>query len=216
MRYAYVGLAAALCCAGHVAAQPVSDSAAPPAAAEAAAPPATPAELHLAADTPVRVELAEAVSSKDRKQGDKFALKLAAPIVVDGRVVAPAGASGQGEVVYAEKGGGGGKPGKLVLAVRYVEVGGTRIRLKALRLGAGGDSEFTQMEVAAQLIGPAVMFMNGHEVVYPAGTRAMAKVAEEIVLPDGGPALAPPPVAAPTPAAAPASTPAAPAPAAGA
>jgi hypothetical protein len=155
-------------------------------------------------DTQVRIELAEAVSSKDRKQGDKFAIRLASPIVVDGRIVAPAGATGQGEVVYAEKGGGGGKPGKLVLAVRYIDVGAARIRLKALRLGAGGDSEFTQMEVAAQLIGPAVMFMNGHEVVYPAGTKALAKVAADATLPDGGPA--PASAAPPAGPAAPAST----------
>lgn len=197
------GLAAALAVAsGSALAQPTSstsqatttEAAAPqtgvpgalPVAATAAdAPPTT---LHLAANTQVRIALVDEVSSKSRLPGDHFAIRLAAPIIVDGRIVAPAGATGQGEVIDAEKGGGGGKPGKLVLAARYLEVNGAHIKLKALRLGAGGDSEFTQMQVAAQFIGPAVMFMNGQEVDYPAGTRALAKVSEDVTLADGGPA----------------------------
>ncbi len=219
MKYALSVAAALSVGISGAAAQPAASPASPASPASApisesqtvAAAPAAPAsELHLAADTPVRVELAEAVSSKDRAEGAKFAVKLAAPIMVNGRIVAPAGAAGQGEVIYAEKGGGGGKPGKLVLAIRYVDVGDVRIKLKALRLGAGGDSEFTQMEIAAQFIGPAVMFMNGREVVYPAGTRASAKVAEDVALPDGGPApapvVAPAPVAAPAPTTAPAAS----------
>src|SRR5262249_51601016 len=145
----YCAAVAVLFFAASASAQPVPASSSPPPAEPAqpsspapTAAPAAPADLHLAADTPVRIELGEAVSSKDRKDGDKFAIRLAPPIVVDGRIVAPAGSPGQGEVIYAERGGGGGKPGKLVLAVRYIDVGGVHIRLKALQLGAGGDSEF--------------------------------------------------------------------------
>jgi hypothetical protein len=162
-----------------------------------------PTTARLAADTLVRIELAGEVSSKTGKRGDKFAIRLSSPIVIDGHVVAPAGAAGEGEVVYAEAGKGGGAPGKLVLAARYVEVGGQHIQLKAFHLGAGGDSEFTQMQVASQFIGPAVMFINGHDVDYPVGTRANAKVAADIDLPAGPPAApaepAPPPQASAAP-----------------
>ena len=171
-------------------AAPANAGGAPPVAPATDTLPAAPTTLRLAANTQVRIALVEEVSSKSRAPGDHFSIRLAAPIVVDGRIVAPAGATGQGEVIDAEKGGGGGKPGKLVLAARYIEINGAHIKLKALRLGAGGDSEFTQMEVAAQFIGPAVMFMNGQEVDYPAGTRALAKVSEDISLTDGGPAPA--------------------------
>ena len=208
MKYALAAAAVLTVAIGSAWAQPAPAPATPPAEPAAATPPAAePTELRLTADTMVRVELAEAVGSKDRIRGDKFAIRLSAPIVVDSRIVAPKGATGQGEVVYAEKGGGGGKPGKLVLAVRYIDVGPVRIKLKALRLGAGGDSEFTQMEVAAQLIGPAVMFLSGHEVLYPSGTRASAKVAEDVALPAGEPSPADPVVPAPASTAA---TPAAP------
>jgi hypothetical protein len=73
------------------------------------------------------------------------------------------------------------------------------------------------MRVAASVIGVGVMFINGHNVLYPVGTRAGAKVAEDVVLP-AGPPLPQPPVAAsppapaatvsPTPPAIPSTTPA--------
>ena len=141
--------------------------------------------VRLPADTRVFVELTEAVASNGRVRGDKFAIRLAAPIVVNGQVVAPAGAVGGGEVVYAEAAGGGGAPGKLVLAARYIDIGSTHIRLKALDMSAGGDSDFRSMQVASEFLGPAVMLINGHNVQYPVGTRARAKVAEDVIIPAG-------------------------------
>ncbi len=197
---------------GGVVAQPAASTGAssPPAANPASATPSptkvapqsVPGGVLLAADTKVSIELAEAVSSDGRKRGDKFAIRLATPIIVDGRTVAPAGATGVGEVVYAERGGGGGSPGKLVLAARYIDVGDTRVLLKAFNLGAGGDSEFRELQVASALIGVAALLIEGHNVLYPVGTRARAKVAADVTLP-----------VIPTPSAAVTTTPAAAAPA---
>ncbi len=162
-----------------------------------AAPPAVASEdVRLPAETVVRIELADAVNSKDRARGDKFAIRLAQPIVIDGKVLAPAGTPGGGEVVYAERASGGGAPGKLVLAARYIDVGSTRVHLKAFNLAAGGESEFTEMRVASEIIGPGVFLINGHNVLYPAGTRARAKVAEDVSLP--GVATVPTPESAPS------------------
>ncbi|MFI4934780.1 MAG: hypothetical protein ACHP7N_09200 [Caulobacterales bacterium] len=144
----------------------------------------------------VRIELTEAVGSKDRRRGDKFAIRLAAPIVVDGRTLAPAGSSGMGEVVYGERGSWGGAPGKLVLAARYIDVGDIRVHLKAFNLAAGGDSQFNELRVEAAIAGEiagvagaaVVLLIDGKDVVYPVGTRAHAKVAEDVFLPAGAPA----------------------------
>jgi hypothetical protein len=157
-----------------------------PASAQAVA-----TSVTLPSDTLVRIELAEAVDSKNRKRGDTFAIRLAHQIIIDGKILAEAGAVGGGEVVYAERGGGGGSPGKLVLAARYLNIGAVRVRLKAFNLAAGGESDFRELQVASELIGPAVLFINGHNVLYPEGTRARAKVAEDVVLPILG--TAPPP-----------------------
>lgn len=181
-----------------------SPAAAPPPVADSSI---SPAPAILAADTRVSIELAEAVSSNGRKRGDKFAIRLAAPIVVGGVTVAPAGATGVGEVVYAEAGGGGGSPGKLVLAARYIDVGDARIRLKAFNLGAGGESDFREMQVAAELIGPMVLLINGRDVLYPIGTRARAKVAQDMPLPLLAATAPATPVAVPAPPAAPPSPP---------
>jgi hypothetical protein len=209
-------LAAAMsACVSGAAAQPVTPpptepASQPPVQTVAPAPASAPlavSALHLAANTPVRIELADAVSSKGRVRGDKFAIKLAAPIVVDGQTIAPAGATGVGEVVYAEAGSGGGAPGKLVLAARYIDVGAVRIHLKAFNLASGGESNFREMQVAAEFLSVGVMFIDGHDVVYPIGTRAGAKVAEDVdlpVLPAAAPELAtqappsPAPVSPPT------------------
>ena len=48
----------------------------------------------LAAGVVVELELAQEVSTKTVKSGDHFAVRLATPVVVDGQVLAPAGASG--------------------------------------------------------------------------------------------------------------------------
>jgi hypothetical protein len=184
--------------------------------AQTASPPQTPepppigatqtptSTLTLPADTPVRIELTEAVGSNGRARGDKFGIKLSSPILVNGQMVAPAGATGMGEVVYAEAAGMGGAPGKLVLAARYVDVGSVRVRLKALNLSAGGESEFRELQVAGSLIGPVVLFVDGHNVLYPIGTRARAKVGEDIALPilPQDTAIAPPTAVPATPVAA--------------
>jgi len=156
-----------------------------PPSSQAVAPVQTPVNdgVRLPADTVVRIALVDDVNSKDRARGDKFAIRLAAPIVLDGRTVVPPGATGMGEIVYAERGGGGGSPGKLVLAARYLDVGGVRLRLKAFQLSAGGESDFREMQVAAEFLSVGVMFIHGHNVEYPIGTRANAKIAEDTVLP---------------------------------
>lgn len=189
-------------------------AAVPPAAQAPATPQTTPPPqarvaddgVHLPVGYPIAIALDEVVSSEARTRGDKFAIRLAAPIMTDGRVVAPAGAKGVGEVVYAEHTGGGGAPGKLVLAARYLDIGAVHVPLKAFNLGGGGESDFREMQVAAEFIGIGVMFINGHDVVYPVGTRAHAKIAQEVVLPL--PPVAPDAAQTPAPAAdAPPSTP---------
>ena len=83
----------------------------------------------MAAGTVVAVELSAPVSSRKQKRGDRFPLRLAEPIIVDGATVVPAGAAGYGEVVDAASAGVGGRPAKLVLAARYVEYDGMRLAL---------------------------------------------------------------------------------------
>ena len=198
-----IGMVAALAMSGSAAnAQtPVgSASSALSAPPGASAPTAPVSGAKLATGTPVIISIGQLLSSNSSKTGDKFPIALATPIVVDGQVVAPAGATGMGEVVYADPAGGGGTPGKLVLAARYVDVGDIRIKLKAFNLSAGGDVDFRTMQMAASILSVGVFLIPGGEVRYPLGTRAGAKVAEDVVLPVTLPAAtAPQPASAVTP-----------------
>ena len=150
-------------------------------------PPEAPCCL-LAANTPVVVELLEPVSTKTHKRGDHFAICLAEPVVIDGKTVIPAGAKGQGEVVDAAGAGMAGPPGKLILAARYVEYGGVRTALHAFKpgvgVGAGRDNGSLAIALGATpYVGILAIGIQGGDVDYPKGARAIAKTNVDSVLP---------------------------------
>jgi len=140
----------------------------------------------------VEIELADRVSTKIQKTGDRFALRLAEPLIFEHRVLAPAGAPGVGEVIQSTRPGMGGKPAKLVLAAHYLEVRGRRIPLEGLQLAASGKNN----AMAAQVVGlSGIAFgplgfiglaVPGGNVDFPAGTAATAEVARDVVLPPLG------------------------------
>ena len=131
----------------------------------------------------VEIEIAEPISSRLRKRGEKFVLRLVEPLVLDGHTVLPAGTAGVGEIIHAASSGGGGKAGELLLAARYLEVDGRQIPLRGFRIGAAGK-DHTQGALAASIaIGPFAQFIHGREIEIPTGTRANAKLAADIMLP---------------------------------
>lgn len=159
----------------------------PPAAATVQTPPAAPV---VAAGSPVIVELVDAVSSRSVKQGDMFPIRLASPITLDGRVVVPIGAVGQGQVVDAGKAGALGKPAKLVLAARYIKVDGARIELRGFRVGAAGRDNSNAIMAASFVpyVGMLALFAKGGEIDVPAGTLGQAKLIADLPVPAPSPA----------------------------
>ena len=174
----------------------------PPAAPPAAAGPAVtdPAPAPVAccrapAGMRVDIQVVDLITTKVVKKGDKFQIRLVAPIIVDGKIIVPAGVMGQGEVIDAAHGGLMGKPGELLLAARYLDYNGQRIPLRAFKLSGRGDdnSDLALVVSMAGVPGAVVsIFIKGGEVVIPSGTRASAKLAADLTLPP-----APLPVAAP-------------------
>jgi hypothetical protein len=124
------------------------------------------------------VEILATLGSKTSKSGDLFPLRLAAPIVVDGREIVPAGAMGMGEVVHAKKSGGSGAPGELVLAARYIEFNGRRLRLRSMRLVAVGKDNLRLAQMATLAVSVFGLFVQGGETTIVAGAPADAKTAE--------------------------------------
>jgi hypothetical protein len=136
----------------------------------------------------LQVELAEPVGTAKQKTGDRFALRLAAPLIVNGRVLLRAGTPGVGEVVQASGPGLGGKAAKLVLAADYLTLGARTVPLDGLQLAAAGKGNVTAAEViglSGIVLGPigfVGMAVQGGNVDFPAGTKAMAKVSETTLL----------------------------------
>lgn len=123
------------------------------------------------------------------KTGDTFAIKLTSPISVGGQDVIPAGVTGVGDVIHAKKSGGSGSAGELVLAARYLEVGGKHLLLRSMHLATSGDSKINTVNAigiasAASPVpfGLLGLFIRGGKVVVPAGSIAQAKTAADFTM----------------------------------
>lgn len=167
-----------------------ADEAAPVGIATASEAPPSVECCTVPARTLVEIEIVDAVNSRANETGQMFAIRLAAPLVVDGRAVAPAGTVGMGEIVHAARARAGGKAGELILAARYLEIGGTRIPLRTLRYGRAQGVDNSGAVNAGNLAVAAVFpvasvvgfLIAGGEVDIPAGTIANAQTAAEITL----------------------------------
>ena len=136
------------------------------------------------AGTAVAVEVVDALSTHDIKSGDLFALRLAAPVIVNGEVVLPAGTPGVGKVVQASKPGMGGKGAKLVVSAEYLTVGGRRLPLQGLKLAGNGEDHSMAANAAGiasiafaplAIVGFAI---HGGDIQIPAGVAGSAKIAD--------------------------------------
>jgi hypothetical protein len=182
----------ALAAATSANAQPVpADVAVPQMPVSSTAPP--PACCVVPASTGIVIEFLETVNSQANKIGDKFRFKLQKPLIIDGEELIPAGAEGSGDVIHAAKSRFGGKPGELLMAVRYITHDGQQIPVRGLRFDYTQGQDQGNLAAAINVaVGPLGMFITGGEVNVPAGTLATAKITKEMVLPPvKAPAAAP-------------------------
>lgn len=175
--YVLLALAASPCCVAQEAA-PATETATPAQSHDASV-----ACCRIADGTAVTIEILEPLSSALVKRGDKFRLRLADPVLVEGKPVLASGVEGVGEIVHAEKSRSGGKAGELLIAARYLETAGTQVPLRGLKLGGRGKDNTNAAMATAFAVGPFALFVHGREIVIPAGTLAQAKIAQELHLP---------------------------------
>lgn len=168
-------------------------SGAVPAAAPETTPPAPPSDgcCTLAAGTAVELEIVQGVGSRTSRTGENFPIRLTRELTVDGRLVAPAGSAGLGEVVHAARSGMSGRAGELILAVRWLEVNGRRIPLRRLRYGPSQGSDASGAVGIGNVVAAAALplasviglFIHGGEISIPAGTQVQAQIATAVQLP---------------------------------
>ena len=162
-------------------AQPVGTELPDPARAASTAQ-MSPASLTVPALTPVEIVFDVELGSKISKSGETFEIFLSAPIMVDGKVLVPAGTRGIGEVIHAKKAGGSGAPGELVLAARYLTLGARQLRLRSLNYEGIGKDKMALSTAVTVGAGPFGMLIKGGEKIVAKGSLGHAKTAELFVI----------------------------------
>lgn len=76
--------------------------------------------------TVVAITLDQALSSENNRSGESFDATVSEAILMNGRTVVPKGSRATGRIVEAESSGRLHNPGRLVLDLASIEVGGTR------------------------------------------------------------------------------------------
>src|SRR5882672_1472605 len=112
-----------------------------------------PKRIVVQAGTPISVTVDQSVSSKTSNPGDHFEASLAAPIIVDGKVVIPSGARARGTVIVAKSAGKFKGNAELGVALDSITVHGetysvkttsvteaSKGRGKRTAIGAGGGA----------------------------------------------------------------------------
>lgn len=139
----------------------------------APAPTQIPAEHTIAipAGTVVTLELPQPLSSETSQRDQEVALRLAEPIVIDGVVVVAEGAVAGGVILDAGSATWDGRPGKLIIAGRYLMINDQRVPLQRAQLLASGDHE-TRINISGHpLLTIGDTYLVGDNIVLPAGTR---------------------------------------------
>jgi hypothetical protein len=157
-------------------------SAQTPPAIESPAPAPAPAAASLApllpANAVVELEMVDTVASDVSKPGDFFHMRVSVPLASQGRVLVPAGTVAVGQVVHAQKAGGGGKAGELILAARYLELPQGQVKLRST-LGAAGADRIRSSLVVSLLVGIIGMTVKGQNVAMPTGAALSARIAAD-------------------------------------
>jgi hypothetical protein len=161
------------------AATPVDNTAsAAPASAETAEP--SPGGTLLPANSRVELEIIDGVTSRTATRGMAFRIRVRDPVVANGVVRIPAGVSGVGEVVHAQRKGIGGKPGELIVAARRLDLPSGPLKLHSSfgSAGAGRQGAAAATVVAVGVFG---LLVTGKDTELPAGAQLSARTAEALV-----------------------------------
>lgn len=174
--------AAAIWLASAAQAAPVDE----PVAVAIAAEPVTPAFL-LRRDTPIHFMVVSEVTTKTHLAGHRFKLRVDKPVIIDGVVAIPVGATAWGEVLAAKKSGNVGKAGSLEAKLLYVESGGIQIPVSGTNSakGAGRGGE-TALGIFA--LGPFGLFAKGNNATIKAGELMTGFVERDTEIPRTSPA----------------------------
>lgn len=133
--------------------------------------------------SPVELEIADVLNTMTLKRGDRFRIRVHAPVSVAEGIVLPAGVEGMGEVVHVEPGRASGKAAELILAARYLDYRGQQVKLRGMKLSTSGSNRTGMVAGVSVAIGVFAAFIHGGNIEIPADTVVTAKIGETLQLP---------------------------------
>lgn len=126
--------------------------------------------VYLPANTEVTVAPNDEISSKTLRKGDVFTVSVVYDVMLNGYIVIPRGARGQGEVTWRSGKGAFGKSAKMDIVFTWIEVGGRRVAVEGKRrLEGQGNTGATIGAVVA--VGVFGGFVTGKSAIAPRGTQ---------------------------------------------
>jgi hypothetical protein len=139
---------------------------------------------HLIHDgTPIKLRLAENVSSGDARAGQQVPFECIEDLQVDGVTVLPKGTVAMGVVTEAEPKRSMGRAGKLDMSISYARLtDNEKVALRAVKEAKGGShtGAMAGAMVATSLIiwpaAPFFLFIKGKDITIPQGTEITAFV----------------------------------------
>lgn len=150
------------------------------------APPPAPAIL-LRRDTPIHFMVVNEVTTKTHTPGHRFKLRVDKPVVIEGAIVIPVGATAWGEVLAASKSGNVGKGGSLEARLLYVESNGLQIPVSGTN-NAKGASAGGETALGILALGPLGLFAKGNNAKIKAGELMTGFVEQDTEIPRATPA----------------------------
>src|SRR5690606_1458413 len=137
-------------------------------------------------ETLVKIHLLTEINSGTSRVGQRVLYRVVEDVIIDGRVVIPAGAEGEGEITAVQSAGRFGQSGRVEVNWGTVPaIDGTRVQLNVSTRAAQQNQE---LAVAASmagviLLGPVGLvgglFVQGQEHVVPVGAQFYVEVARE-------------------------------------
>lgn len=157
----------------------MAQSAAPAQAQSAGLPP----DHSIHDGTPVKLRLAENVSSAEARAGQEVPFECVDELQVDGVTVLAKGAAAMGTITEAEPKRTMGRAGKLNMTINYARLkDNEKVAIRAVKEGKGGShtAAMTGAMVATSLIiwpaAPFFLFIKGKDITIPQGTEITAFV----------------------------------------
>lgn len=150
---------------------------------------ASPTVVTVPGGTALKVSVLQALQSNSAHTGDTFQFKSLDDVVVDGWIVVPRGAIGEGEITAANAAGGNGHPGKIALQFNWIYgADGLKIKLSDVPSNNNGEAAKGGASTAAiasyLVLGPlglfAHNFVHGKEITVKTDTKIPVYVASTV------------------------------------